>query len=557
MDEKAQGDELYRLGQHEQAASAYSAGLLRLRSQLNDLKAQKGILVVLLNRAQCYLSLRLYDEGISDLCQVLEEPEESVSPLLRVKALLRRAHAYEKIGSFAKGITDLETAQRFGLSKLGSALVSSAAMLDARLRRLQADDSHVLQAEGVPALLVTDAQSLRLSFAGEIPRVVHLDTTMFFSLCIGNEFGLWNRSLNEGIDGTSTNFVKWEVFPLISDLELEHADGHDGYRELKSDGRARIRLRFVRHASESSLVCPPRRELIIKFSLNAPLTSGAVVVPVCSLPITVVSCFSDEEEKLFAETKINTEAGQRGQFLSCIRSINLGQGGETIFGYEAQGSLGIGGKLWDSTWVLVDYLESNPAILRDLNVLELGAGTGIAGIAVNSACGCKSMVLTDLPEVCELLHMNVSLNEKLRMQPTQGRVSVMPLSWGQESLPVGNNPDFGVNSEEEIGGIDAIIASDVVYDPEGYAPLAKTLRSLISGRILSGKLSIRGRTPRGTFCILAHRSRHPEEHKFFAMITEEGSGLRMSRISTGFNRTNESPLLLLSDVQLFRIDAIP
>jgi predicted nicotinamide N-methyase len=347
---------------------------------------------------------------------------------------------------------------------------------------------------------------------------------MFFSLCIGNEFGLWNRSL---IDGTSTNFIKWEVFPAIPDLELESADGHDGNRVLQGDGRVRVRLRFA----ESSLVCPPKNEFYIKFSLVAPLSSGAVVVPVCSLPITVVSS-SDEAEKLVAETKI-TEAGQRGQFLSCIRSITLGQGGE-IFGYEAQGSLGIGGKLWDSTWVLIDYLESNPEILCDLDVLELGAGTGIAGIALNSACGCKSMMLTDFPEVCELLRMNVSLNEKLRMLPTKGRVSVMPLCWGEDSLPVANNRDFGVNSEKKIGGIDAIIASDVVYDPTGYLPLAKTLRSLISGN---------------TFCILAHRSRHPEEYKFFSMITEDGSGMRMSRIS----HTNNSPLL--SDVQLFRIVA--
>ena len=46
-----------------------------------------------------------------------------------------------------------------------------------------------------------------------------------------------------------------------------------------------------------------------------------------------------------------------------------------------------------------------------------------------------------------------------------------------------------------------MLCSDVVYEPEAYDPLIRTLRALLAG---------------GRVAIMAHRSRHPDEHLFWS-----------------------------------------
>ena len=52
-----------------------------------------------------------------------------------------------------------------------------------------------------------------------------------------------------------------------------------------------------------------------------------------------------------------------------------------------------------------------------------------------------------------------------------------------------------------------VISSDVVYEPEGYAPLLATLCALASRGLADD-----GARPR---VLMAHRSRNPDEHRFF------------------------------------------
>lgn len=62
--------------------------------------------------------------------------------------------------------------------------------------------------------------------------------------------------------------------------------------------------------------------------------------------------------------------------------------------------------MWDSAFVLVDYLTSTmQAELRDKVIMELGSGTGLAGCAIG-LLGCRSLILTDIEVTIEssLLH---------------------------------------------------------------------------------------------------------------------------------------------------------
>jgi predicted nicotinamide N-methyase len=68
--------------------------------------------------------------------------------------------------------------------------------------------------------------------------------------------------------------------------------------------------------------------------------------------------------------------------------------------------------VWDAALCYLRYLEASPreqALLRGASVLELGAGTGVLGLALAHALGCQ-VVATDLPSVLPNLAANLAAN---------------------------------------------------------------------------------------------------------------------------------------------------
>ena len=60
---------------------------------------------------------------------------------------------------------------------------------------------------------------------------------------------------------------------------------------------------------------------------------------------------------------------------------------------KEEAELGTGLITWDGAIVLAKYLEIHPDAVRNKNVLELGAGTGVAGMAA-ALLGAKNVLLT-------------------------------------------------------------------------------------------------------------------------------------------------------------------
>ncbi|XP_010550414.1 PREDICTED: protein N-lysine methyltransferase METTL21A-like [Tarenaya hassleriana] len=117
-------------------------------------------------------------------------------------------------------------------------------------------------------------------------------------------------------------------------------------------------------------------------------------------------------------------------------------------------------------------LSSNGAESSTLNILELGSGTGIVGIAAAATLS-ADVTMTDLPHVIERW------------------VHVAPLRWGE------------AGDVELIGRrFDLILASDVVYHDHLYDPLLETLRLLLLG---SEKRML----------VMAHLRRWKKESVFF------------------------------------------
>ncbi|KDO25906.1 hypothetical protein SPRG_08847 [Saprolegnia parasitica CBS 223.65] len=156
--------------------------------------------------------------------------------------------------------------------------------------------------------------------------------------------------------------------------------------------------------------------------------------------------------------------------------------------------VGIGGSLWTSGRLMVDYFSRNVRARQQLqgaSVLELGSGTGLVGLAL--ACmGPASVVLTDLESHVAALQANVERNSARFSDGTL--VSVAALDWNTAS------------ADDATAPLDWIVGTDIAYMPEFYAPLLKTLQ-LLAGpntRILVGL------------------GRHDTDMRFFRLLQDAG-----------------------------------
>ena len=350
--------------------------------------------------------------------------------------------------------------------------------------------------------------------------------------------------------------------------EEEEEEGREGGRRVAfrkgSSCRLRVRLRFIllengvpaaaaaAAASASSVV------VHLKVSLPSEKLTREVL-PVYSLPIHISS--SSTPLSLPSSSSPSSSAALgihscRGVFVPSLHRLLLVA--------ESPGQVGIGGKIWDAGLVLTQYLAANPEVIgggreggreegvvetsgvvaaavvggcegrkggreggrrrKRCRVIELGAGTGIAGIAA-SLLGASHVVVTDLPYVVPLIQTNIDLNVPLSL-PSSASSSCIAraYAWGEDTGRLfdeeeGREDEDGredepktVNNEEEgredeiEGKFDVILLADVVYAPKYYSALVKALRELSHSK---------------TIITFAHRERHPDCALFFAEADRE------------------------------------
>ncbi|KAL1865657.1 hypothetical protein VTK73DRAFT_5103 [Phialemonium thermophilum] len=126
---------------------------------------------------------------------------------------------------------------------------------------------------------------------------------------------------------------------------------------------------------------------------------------------------------------------------------------------------GCGGQLWPAGMVLAKHmLRYHREQLAEARILELGAGSGLVGLAVARGCTIRQpLYITDQVEMEPLMQHNIALNE------LQSKVKALVLNWG-EALP------------QEILELrpNTILAADCVYFEPAFPLLLQTLRELTS-----------------------------------------------------------------------------
>lgn len=117
-------------------------------------------------------------------------------------------------------------------------------------------------------------------------------------------------------------------------------------------------------------------------------------------------------------------------------------------------------------------LESkSPGFWKGKQVLEVGCGCGLAGLALASMGA--HVVLTDLPKVLDLARRNCERNQEM-IARANGSAEAKVLDWldcssGDDERPAGF-PQF-----------DVVIAADCVYYKDLFVPLLKVLKLFSRG----------------------------------------------------------------------------
>jgi hypothetical protein len=121
--------------------------------------------------------------------------------------------------------------------------------------------------------------------------------------------------------------------------------------------------------------------------------------------------------------------------------------------------------LWPVSVLLSHYLASKQgrAILKGRNIVELGAGCGLAGLA--AAPFCDQVVITDGEEVImDLLKKNEDYREN---------VTALPFTWGMRK-------DLNdILATMENASVDVVVAADVVQWPTVIEPLLHSVKALL------------------------------------------------------------------------------
>lgn len=128
----------------------------------------------------------------------------------------------------------------------------------------------------------------------------------------------------------------------------------------------------------------------------------------------------------------------------------------------------IGHRVWDGAMIICKWFErcAQDGTLFGERIVELGSGTGIAGLVASKLTGGSHSILTDVPAIVPRIEQNIQAHDWIQ------RAQAMPLMWGNE--------EHLARVIERLGGLpDTVIASDMAAPVKHVEDFMQTLKGLM------------------------------------------------------------------------------
>lgn len=149
----------------------------------------------------------------------------------------------------------------------------------------------------------------------------------------------------------------------------------------------------------------------------------------------------------------------------------------------------LGLKTWAASYLLAKRLHTlhlpQLAGSATLDILELGAGTGLVGIAAAAVFG-ASVLLTDLPEIAPNLSRNVETNREV-IESHNGSARTAVLDWSNPhvcqfypDVEQSEVESFSTKQAKQPDPFTVILAADSLYSPEHPRLLVQTIDCWLS-----------------------------------------------------------------------------
>lgn len=148
---------------------------------------------------------------------------------------------------------------------------------------------------------------------------------------------------------------------------------------------------------------------------------------------------------------------------------------------SALGTTGM--RTWEAALYLSAYLNLRNINLEQQRVCELGAGTGLVGLALakyyhRCIAPVRQIVFTDISiDLLEKIQKTLASNHISMTDPS---IAIRQLAWGTTNVS-------DQNFEQHPPDVDYLVAADVIYDSDMHAKLCSTIKDFLSN---STKLAI-------------------------------------------------------------------
>ncbi|XP_038675776.1 protein-lysine N-methyltransferase EEF2KMT [Scyliorhinus canicula] len=206
------------------------------------------------------------------------------------------------------------------------------------------------------------------------------------------------------------------------------------------------------------------------------------------------------------------EICHKNYFLLSGENIKLGENVAII----SEGTTGL--VTWEAALFFAEWAMENSEVFNCRSILELGSGTGLAGIIVCMTCAPKQYTFSDChPSVLQQLRKNILnnglllnldtwnpkdceaelKNKNLSEENQRPKITVVGLEWSEVT-------------QEQVAELqsDIIIATDVIYDPEVVLCLVSALEKFLISNEKKERCSV---------VYLASTIRNPETYHRFKM----------------------------------------